>query len=160
MADRADTSDTSGTTESGGRTIARVVRAEVVLGRVSVPGLAAAVEDRAAGAVVTFDGVVRDHDRGREVTAIAYSAHPSADEVIVRIAREAAEQSGLRAVAVVHRIGELGVGDTALGVAVSADHRAPAFEAVRDIVEEIKKRLPVWKHQLFADGTREWSGCA
>ena len=156
----ADRIGATGTTESGGRTIARVVRAEVVLGRVSVPGLAAAVEDRAAGAVVTFDGVVRDHDRGREVTAIAYSAHPSADEVIVRIARETAEQSGLRAVAVVHRIGELGVGDTALGVAVSADHRAPAFEAVRDIVEEIKKRLPVWKHQLFADGTREWSGCA
>lgn len=70
MADRADTSDTSGTTESGGRTIARVVRAEVVLGRVSVPGLAAAVEDRAAGAVVTFDGVVRDHDGGRNVSEI------------------------------------------------------------------------------------------
>ena len=126
---------------------------------VSIPELAAAVQDRAAGAVVTFEGVVRDHDRGREVTAIAYSAHPSADEVIARIAREAAEWPGLRAVAVVHRIGDLGVGETALGVAVSADHRAPAFEAVRDIVEEVKKRLPVWKHQLFADGTREWSGC-
>ena len=141
------------TTESREQAAARVARAGVVREPVSVPELAAAVQDRAAGAVV------RDHDRGREVTAIAYSAHPSADEVIVRIAREAAEQSGLRAVAVVHRIGELGVGDTALGVAVSADHRAPAFEAVRDIVEEIKKRLPVWKHQLFADGTREWSGC-
>ena len=79
--------------------------------------------------------------------------------MIARIAREAAEWPGLRAVAVVHRIGDLGVGETALGVAVSADHRAPAFEAVRDIVEEVKKRLPVWKHQLFADGTREWSGC-
>lgn len=148
------------TTESREQAAARVARAGVIREPVSVPELAAAVQDRGAGAVVTFEGVVRDHDRGREVTAIAYSAHPSADEVIVRIAREAAEQSGLRAVAVVHRIGELGVGDTALGVAVSADHRAPAFEAVRDIVEEIKKRLPVWKHQLFADGTREWSGCA
>ena len=148
------------TTESRGQAAARVARAGVIREPVSVPELAAAVQDRAAGAVVTFEGVVRDHDRGREVTAIAYSAHPSADEVIVRIAREAAEWPGLRAVAVVHRIGELGVGDTALGVAVSADHRAPAFEAVRDIVEEVKKRLPVWKHQLFADGTREWSGCA
>ena len=148
------------TTESREQAAARVARAGVIREPVSVPDLAGAVLERAAGAVVTFVGVVRDHDRGREVTAIAYSAHPSADEVIVRIAREAAEQSGLRAVAVVHRIGELGVGDTALGVAVSADHRAPAFEAVRDIVEEIKKRLPVWKHQLFADGTREWSGCA
>ena len=148
------------TTESREQAAARVARAGVIREPVSVPELAAAVQDRAAGAVVTFEGVVRDHDRGREVTAIAYSAHPSADEVIVRIAREAAEWPGLRAVAVVHRIGDLGVGETALGVAVSADHRAPAFEAVRDIVEEVKKRLPVWKHQLFADGTREWSGCA
>ena len=148
------------TTESRGQAAARVARAGVIREPVSIPELAAAVQDRAAGAVVTFEGVVRDHDRGREVTAIAYSAHPSADEVIVRIARETAEQSGLRAVAVVHRIGHLEIGDTALGVAVSADHRAPAFEAVRDIVEEVKKRLPVWKHQLFADGTREWSGCA
>ena len=147
------------TTESREQAAARVARAGVIREPVSVPELAAAVQDRAAGAVVTFEGVVRDHDRGREVTAIAYSAHPSADEVIVRIAREAAEWPGLRAVAVVHRIGDLGVGETALGVAVSADHRAPAFEAVRDIVEEVKKRLPVWKHQLFADGTREWSGC-
>ena len=147
------------TTESREQAAARVARAGVIREPVSVPELTAAVQDRAAGAVVTFEGVVRDHDRGREVTAIAYSAHPSADEVIARIAREAAEWPGLRAVAVVHRIGDLGVGETALGVAVSADHRAPAFEAVRDIVEEVKKRLPVWKHQLFADGTREWSGC-
>lgn len=147
------------TTESREQAAARVARAGVIREPVSIPELAAAVQDRAAGAVVTFEGVVRDHDRGREVTAIAYSAHPSADEVIARIAREAAEWPGLRAVAVVHRIGDLGVGETALGVAVSADHRAPAFEAVRDIVEEVKKRLPVWKHQLFADGTREWSGC-
>ena len=147
------------TTESRGQAAARVARAGVIREPVSIPELAAAVQDRAAGAVVTFEGVVRDHDRGREVTAIAYSAHPSADEVIARIAREAAEWPGLRAVAVVHRIGDLGVGETALGVAVSADHRAPAFEAVRDIVEEVKKRLPVWTHQLFADGTREWSGC-
>ena len=150
MADRADTSDTSGTTESGGRTIARVVRAEVVLGRVSVPGLAAAVEDRAAGAVVTFDGVVRDHDGGRNVSEITYSAHPVAGEVIARIAGDIAGRPGLRALAVVHRVGDLEVG-------AHGDHRAPAFEAVGDIVEEVKKRLPVWKHQLFADGTREWS---
>ena len=148
------------TTDSRGRLTARVARAGVVREPVSVSELVAAVEDRAAGAVVTFDGMVRDHDRGRGVIAIAYSAHPSADEVMAQIARETAGRPGLRAVAVVHRTGDLGIGDTALGVAVSADHRAPAFEAVRDIVEEVKKRLPVWKRQLFADGTREWSGCA
>ena len=148
------------TTESRGRWTARVARAGVVREPVSVSELAAAVEDRAAGAVVTFDGMVRDHDRGRGVIAIAYSAHPSADEVMAQIAREIAGRPGLRAVAVVHRTGDLGIGDTALGVAVSADHRAPAFDAVRDIVEEVKRRLPVWKRQLFADGTHEWSGCA
>ena len=148
------------TTESRGRWTARVARAGVVREPVSVSELAAAVEDRAAGAVVTFDGMVRDHDRGRDVIAIAYSAHPSADEVMAQIAREIAGRPGLRAVAVVHRAGDLGIGDTALGVAVSADHRAPAFDAVRDIVEEVKRRLPVWKRQLFADGTHEWSGCA
>lgn len=148
------------TTESRGRWTARVARAGVVREPVSVSELAAAVEDRAAGAVVTFDGMVRDHDRGRDVIAIAYSAHPSANEVMAQIARELAGRSGLRAVAVVHRVGDLGIGDTALGVAVSADHRAPAFDAVRDIVEEVKRRLPVWKRQLLADGTHEWSGCA
>ena len=156
----ADRIGATGTTESGGRTIARVVRAEVVLGRVSVPGLAAAVEDRAAGAVVTFDGVVRDHDGGRNVSEITYSAHPVAGEVIARIAGDIAGRPGLRALAVVHRVGDLGIGETALGVAVSADHRTAAFEAARDIVEEVKRRLPVWKHQIFDDGTREWSNTA
>ena len=160
MADRADTSDTSGTTESGGRTIARVVRAEVVLGRVSVPGLAAAVEDRAAGAVVTFDGVVRDHDGGRNVSEITYSAHPVAGEVIARIAGDIAGRPGLRALAVVHRVGDLAVGEAALAVAVSSDHRAEAFATCGEIVEEVKKRLPVWKRQTFSDGTSQWSNLA
>ena len=139
---------------------ARIVRAEVCEAPVDVAELAAAVEDRAAGAVVTFDGRVRDHDAGRGVVGIAYSAHPSAGEVVARIAAEIAARPGLRALAIVHRCGELGVGQTALAVAVSADHRGPAFEAVHDIVEEIKRRLPVWKRQLFDDGSAEWSNIA
>ena len=139
---------------------ARIVRAEVCEAPVDVAELAAAVEDRAAGAVVTFDGRVRDHDAGRGVKGIAYSAHPSAGEVVARIAAEAAARPGLRALAVVHRYGELGVGQTALAVAVSADHRGPAFEAVHDIVEEIKRRLPVWKRQTFTDGSAQWSNLA
>lgn len=139
---------------------ARIVRAEVCEAPVDVAELAAAVEDRAAGAVVTFDGRVRDHDAGRGVKGIAYSAHPSAGEVVAQIAAEIAARPGLRALAVVHRCGELGVGQTALAVAVSADHRGPAFEAVHDIVEEIKRRLPVWKRQLFDDGSAEWSNIA
>ena len=139
---------------------ARIVRAEVCEAPVDVAELAAAVEDRAAGAVVTFDGRVRDHDAGRSVSGVAYCAHPSAGGIVARIADEVAGRPGLRALAVVHRYGELGVGQTALAVAVSADHRGPAFEAVRDIVEEIKRRLPVWKRQFFDDGGAEWSNIA
>lgn len=142
------------------RPSARVVRAEVTSEPVSVAELAAAVEDRAAGAVLTFDGVVRDHDGGRGVIGLTYSSHPSADEIVRAIAQEVAARPGLRAVAVVHRVGDLRIGETALGVAVSADHRAPAFDALREAVEEVKKRLPIWKHQLFEDGSKEWSNIA
>ncbi|WP_194949799.1 molybdenum cofactor biosynthesis protein MoaE [Actinomyces trachealis] len=142
------------------RTSAVVVRAEVTTDAISAAELAKAVEHRAAGAVVTFDGMVRDHDGGRAVTALTYEAHPSADAVVAQIAAEVAARPGLRAVALVHRVGDLTIGQTALAVAVSADHRAPAFEAVRDLVEEVKTRLPVWKHQAFTDGTRTWSNLA
>ena len=139
---------------------ARIVRAEVREAPVDVAELAAAVEDRAAGAVVTFEGVVRNHDADRGVSGIGYSCHPTAGQIVKEIARDVAERAGLRALAVVHRYGELGVGQTALAVAVSADHRGPAFEAVHDIVEEIKRRLPVWKRQFFDDGSAEWSNIA
>lgn len=142
------------------RLSARIVRAEVTSEPISVSELADAVGDRAAGAVLTFDGVVRDHDGGRGVIGLAYSSHPSADEIVRTIAEEVAARPGLRAVAVVHRVGDLRIGETALGVAVSADHRAPAFDALREAVEEVKKRLPIWKHQLFEDGSKEWSNIA
>lgn len=122
--------------------------------------LAQAVQRSGAGAVVTFDGMVRDHDAGRGVRGIAYSAHPTASDVVRQIAEEVGQRAGVRALAVVHRTGDLVIGETAFGVAVSADHRGPAFDACRDVVEEVKKRLPVWKHQLFEDGTREWSNIA
>lgn len=142
------------------RLSARIVRAEVTSEPMSVSELADAVGDRAAGAVLTFDGVVRDHDGGRGVIGLTYSSHPSADEIVRTIAEEVAARPGLRAVAVVHRVGDLRIGETALGVAVSADHRAPAFDALREAVEEVKKRLPIWKHQLFEDGSKEWSNIA
>ncbi|CED90122.1 MAG: molybdenum cofactor biosynthesis protein MoaE [Actinomyces succiniciruminis] len=136
---------------------ARIVRAEVTSASLDTARLAVAVADPAAGAVATFDGRVRNHDDGRGVSGISYSAHPSASEVIGQIAARIASRDGLRALAVAHRVGELGVGETALAVAVSADHRAAAFAAVSDIVEEIKARLPVWKQQILADGSRVWS---
>ena len=122
--------------------------------------LARQVSCAAAGAVVTFEGVVRDHDGGRGVRSITYSAHPMAADVMTQVAADVAAHPGLRALGVVHRVGDLVVGDTALAVAVSADHRAEAFAAASALVEQVKARLPVWKHQLFADGTAEWSNMA
>jgi molybdopterin synthase catalytic subunit len=118
---------------------------------------AALVDDPAAGAVVTFAGVVRDHDGGRSVRGLEYSAHPTAGAVIADVAAEvAARAGGVRAVAVSHRVGVLAVGEVALACAVAADHRQAAFATCAELVDEIKRALPVWKHQIFADGSDEW----
>src|SRR5262245_20090553 len=120
----------------------------------------AAVAHPAAGAVVSFAGVVRDHDHGRGVTRLVYEAHPSAEAVLAKVAAEIAKDPQVYAVAVSHRIGELAVGDIALAAAVSTAHRGSAFEICARLVDEVKARLPVWKHQLFTDGTDEWVNAA
>ncbi len=118
-----------------------------------------AVAHRAAGAVVSFAGVVRDHDGGRTVLELEYEAHPSAAEVLAEIAAEFASHPDVYAVAVSHRVGRLDIGDVALAAAVSTAHRAAAFTTCARLVDEVKARLPVWKRQLFADGTEEWVNC-
>ncbi|MEE6294677.1 molybdenum cofactor biosynthesis protein MoaE [Georgenia wangjunii] len=138
----------------------RVVRAGVGDAVVSAAALADEVEDPAAGAVVTFAGVVRDHDGGRAVAGIEYVAHPGAGAVVTEVAEDIAARFPVDAVAVVHRVGTLAVGDVALGVAVAAAHRGEAFAALTELVEEVKRRLPVWKRQVFPDGTHEWTGSA
>jgi molybdenum cofactor synthesis domain-containing protein len=136
---------------------ARVVLAQVTDEELSVDEHARLVADAAAGAVVTFGGVVRNHDHGRTVTSLHYEGHPTAGDVLARVVSEVAgRRSGVRAVAVSHRIGALEIGDVALACAVSADHRAEAFATCADLVDEVKAQLPVWKHQWFADGTDEW----
>jgi molybdopterin synthase catalytic subunit len=121
----------------------------------------ALVAHQAAGAVVGFAGVVRDHDGGRTVTRLEYSAHPLAQQTLAEVAAEiAADCQGVRAIAVSHRIGTLQIGDAALVAAVAADHRGAAFETCERLVDTVKARLPVWKHQFFADGTDEWVGSA
>jgi len=136
---------------------ARVVRAEVTERPLSVEEHAALVDDQAAGAVVTFSGVVRDHDGGKGVKDLYYEGHPSAGEVLARVVEVvAARRAGVRAVAVSHRLGALGIGDVALACAVSADHRAEAFATCAELVDEVKAQLPVWKHQHFTDGSDEW----
>ena len=120
----------------------------------------AAVAHPAAGAVVSFAGVVRDHDGGRGVTRLFYEAHPSAAAVLEEVAMEIGKDPSVYAVAVSHRIGKLAVGDVALAAAVSTAHRAEAFALCARLVDEVKARLPVWKHQLFVDGSDEWVGSA
>ena len=140
---------------------AEVVRAAVAEGTLDVAEHAALVEHAGAGAVVTFAGVVRDHDSGKSVAGLTYSAHPTAAAVVAEVAADvAARAAGVRAIAVSHRIGALGVGDVALACAVAADHRREAFTTCAELVDEVKRRLPVWKHQAFADGTDEWVNSA
>jgi molybdopterin synthase catalytic subunit len=136
---------------------AEVVRAAVGEEPLDVAEHAALVEHAGAGAVVTFAGVVRDHDGGRAVAGLTYSAHPTATAVVAEVAADvAARATGVRAIAVSHRVGELRIGDVALACAVAADHRREAFATCAELVDEVKRRLPVWKHQAFADGTDEW----
>ena len=119
------------------------------------------VAHETAGAVVGFAGVIRDHDDGRAVTLLEYSAHPSAQRTLADIAAEVAgDAHGVRAIAVSHRVGTLRIGDAALVAAVAADHRQAAFDTCARLVDTVKARLPVWKHQFFADGSDEWVGSA
>ena len=118
-----------------------------------------AVADAAAGAVVSFQGVVRDHDHGRTVSLLEYEGHPSAADVLREVAAEIAADPQVYAVAVSHRIGVLHIGDVALAAAVSTAHRAAAFAACARLVDEVKRRLPIWKRQEFSDGTQEWVNC-
>ncbi|ASW89209.1 molybdenum cofactor biosynthesis protein MoaE [Mycobacterium marseillense] len=119
------------------------------------------VGHQSAGAIVGFVGMIRDHDVGRRVVRLEYSAHPSAAQVMADVVADvAAQSSGVRAVAASHRVGVLHIGEAALVAAVAADHRQAAFATCAQLVDTIKARLPVWKHQFFADGTEEWVGSA
>lgn len=118
-----------------------------------------AVTDRRAGAVVSFQGVVRDHDHGRPVSRLEYEGHPTADDILREVAAEVAADASVYAVAVSHRVGPLEIGDVALVAAVSTAHRGAGFAACARLVDEVKARLPIWKHQVFVDGTDEWVNC-
>ena len=115
------------------------------------------VGDDADGAAVLFLGVVRDHADGRPVTGMRYDAYEEmADQVLADIAEEAARRLGTDRLAVVHRTGELAIGEVSVAIAASSPHRAEAFDAARYVIEEIKKRLPVWKKERYADGQESW----
>ncbi|MCH7229387.1 molybdenum cofactor biosynthesis protein MoaE [Glycomyces sp. L485] len=136
-----------------------MIRARISEATIEVAEHERAVSVDVAGAVVTFSGNVRDHDHGRGVKALGYEGHPSAEPILREIAEEIVSRPGVHGVAVSHRVGDLAIGDAALVAAVSAEHRREAFEACADLVDEVKSRLPIWKHQFFTDGGDEWVNC-
>ena len=118
----------------------------------------AAVEDPGAGGVVSFTGLVRDVDGGRGVTELEYEAHPGAEQALRAVAERVAHDLPVLGVAALHRTGLLAVGDIAVVVAASAPHRGEAFEAARRLIDDLKREVPIWKRQVFADGDEEWVG--
>jgi molybdopterin synthase catalytic subunit len=139
---------------------ALVLLTEVTEVAIDAQAIKALVSDSTTGAVVLFSGDVRDHDHGRSVVSLTYEAHPSAQEVLETLMHDFAALSNVTAIAAVHRIGEIPIGQAALVVAVSSSHRGDAFTAAAALVDLIKEELPVWKHQFFADGSDEWVNCA
>ncbi|MGW4290867.1 molybdenum cofactor biosynthesis protein MoaE [Streptomyces sp. NPDC004673] len=117
-----------------------------------------AVGDDAAGGTALFVGTVRDHDGGKSVSSLEYSAHPSAEQELRRVAEEIAAEFPVRALAAVHRTGLLAIGDIAVITAVSCPHRAEAFAACRKLIDTLKHDVPIWKRQIFTDGATEWVG--
>jgi molybdopterin synthase catalytic subunit len=127
----------------------------------SLDEVRAAVADPAAGGIVLFAGAVRDNDEDRDVTGLSYSAHPSAEAELRRVAEEiAAKYEDVIALAAVHRTGDLAIGDLAVVVGVSCGHRAEAFRACHALIDELKESVPIWKHERFADGSAAWVGSA
>ena len=126
----------------------------------SVDEVRAAVADPAAGGEVLFIGTVRDNDADRGVTALSYTAHPSAAAEIRRVAEDIVAKYDVIAIAAVHRVGDLAVGDLAVVVGVACAHRAEAFHACHALIDELKASVPIWKHQRFTDGSDEWVGSA
>ncbi|MEU7426593.1 molybdenum cofactor biosynthesis protein MoaE [Streptomyces sp. NPDC048362] len=124
----------------------------------SVDEVFRAVGEAAAGGIALFVGTVRNHDGGAGVDALGYSCHPSAEEEIRRVAEKVVTDYPVRALAAVHRVGDLRVGEIAVVVAVACPHRAEAFEACRRLIDDLKREVPIWKHQTFSDGTEEWVG--
>jgi molybdopterin synthase catalytic subunit len=121
------------------------------------PGpLFAAVQSPARGGIASFTGIVRDHHDGRGVLRLQYSAYgPMAEAECARIVAEA-EARWPATIALRHRIGSLEVGEIAVAAVAAAGHRAAAFDACRYVVEEVKRRVPIWKQEFYADGSHEW----
>jgi len=137
----------------------RVVRlAEIRDTPLDVAEVLDAVGDDASGGVTIFVGRVRDHDSGKDVSGLEYSAHPTALAELQQVLDTIAQKYDVQALAAVHRVGRLALGDIAVIVAAAAGHRGEAFDASRALIDDLKATLPIWKHQHFTDGTDGWVG--
>jgi molybdopterin synthase catalytic subunit len=132
--------------------------AEIRTTALSVDEVIAAVGGHAVGGIVVFLGTVRDHDHDRAVASLDYSAHPSAGEQLLRVVTGVGAQAPGVALAAVHRVGELEVGEVAVIVAAGCSHRDEAFRVGRLLIDRIKAEVPLWKRQQFSDGEHEWVG--
>ena len=123
-----------------------------------VDDVLASLDEDVDGGVTLFVGKVRDHDGGRAVRGLDYTAHPSALARLREVCEQVAARHDVHGVAAIHRVGLLAIGDLAVVVGTAAAHRGTAFEASRDLIDTLKDEVPIWKHQVFVDGTEEWVG--
>ena len=123
-----------------------------------VAEVVAALDDDGSGGLTLFVGRVRDHDGGRDVDGLDYSAHPSALDRMREVCERVAKEYDVHGVAAVHRVGTLAIGDVAVVVATTSAHRGEAFAASKALIDTLKAETPIWKHQRFGDGSDEWVG--
>ena len=134
-----------------------MIHASIVHDPIEPADVLSHVGAREDGATLLFLGMVRDHADSRPVTGMTYEAYEDmATPVLREIAQEASQRIGSDRVAVVHRVGDLTIGEVSVAIAVSSPHRAEAYDASRYVIEEIKKRVPVWKKEHYTDGAQEW----
>jgi molybdopterin synthase catalytic subunit len=132
--------------------------AEIRSTPLSVDEAITAVRGPSYGGLAVFLGTVRDHDQARQVTLLEYSAHPTAEAELRRVVAEVGDRAPGVAIAAIHRIGPLAIGDIAVVVAAAAAHRDEAFVTARQLIDRLKDEVPLWKRQEFSDGTQEWVG--
>ena len=131
--------------------------ARIVAETIDEAAIRAAVDAPEYGALVVFHGIVRNHDGGRDVSALDYRSHPDAERFLAECVADEQKRSGIK-LAAVHRVGDLRIGDAALVAAAASAHRAEAFAAIERLVERVKREVPIWKRQHFDDGVSEWVG--
>lgn len=135
-----------------------VVTTGVIESSISTQELEPQVLTETCGAVVSFSGVIRDHDEGRVVARLHYESHPLASTQIAEVAADIAARHPAVRLSVVHRVGDLEIGDVALAAVVASAHRKDSFLACCELIDEVKARVAIWKHQHFSDGSDEWVG--